>query len=218
MSTELNSTATPIAAGPAFVTPTANQPLNQLTNRAETGISKESQGGQGNTLKEPDLDIILQYTTGIVDKRHDLYQWCEQKIASLATIDGILLAGVFLLIGGGAHHHPHIFLGAAIESLICLTISLITSLWHIIPIKDAKVGNSTNIRTIIGIESFKTADDYYQACLKLDTNSMIRYNAMQIKGMTRNISRDHRAIRYGASASIASLVGLIIMVLLKIDF
>lgn len=169
-----------------------------------------------------DFRDLLEYTTQIIEKRYDLYHWCEQKIASLATIDGVLLASLFLLVGSiPGQGQKYLVLSdqviidlrdlailALLEALICLLISISVCLWHIIPLMDSKVGNQTNPRSVIGIERFKTAHDYHQAILQLDLDTMLRYNAYQIKGMNKNIWRDQKAIRYGVVASVLSLAGL----------
>lgn len=193
--------------------------VEMLAATADTSAGTSNSDAQqvsAGSSGSPDLAAILAFAERIADKRYDLYHWCEQKVYTLATIDGILFAGVFLLVIRVPDQARYVFLAAAIETMTCLIISLTLALWHVNPLMDAKVGNSTNPRTVIGVESFRTADAYHQALLRLDIHKMIRYTAFQIRGMNRNIWRDHKAIRWAVRASLLSLVGLAAMVLLEV--
>ena len=116
----------------------------------ESAAGRARDGAATGGKPAADTRDLLSYAQELVGKQYELYQWCETKIQSLVTVNGLLLGGFFLLldkyplVGGGER-------ALAMGTAAILAASLLLALHHLIPRLDSRVGNTDNPRSVIGI-------------------------------------------------------------------
>jgi len=154
------------------------------------------------------LKTILDYSLDILEKKYSLYMWCETKVQTLVTLNGLLLAGVFVIVGNiGAS-------GLLSMSLLAITLtflfsSLVISLWHINPLMYSGRTKLKNLRTTIGTEAYSSNQEYINEMMNLNIRKMIELDAEQIRGMNRNVMRDQRAIKWGVRLTAFAVIFLV---------
>lgn len=171
-------------------------------------------------LQDPGPDRI-HYLEGLVAKQLDLYNWCEEKVSTLATIDSILLGAATLFvekiitIDEVTSLFDKILCFALIASvLLPLMISLAIALWHIRP----KMGKSSNVgkpnhRSSNGIRHFDNADDYRHKLYSLSDDEICEDLIKQIYGMNKNIWVNQKSIKCAVFLDLIGLIGFLVMIM-----
>ena len=156
---------------------------------------------------------IHSYSLDVLSKKYDLYDWCETKINTLVTVDGILLGALVLLFGGDKFAlKGAINLGLATAAALLFTASLGFSLYHVDPkMWSGRITDQKNLRTVKGTENYQSNEEYIKAMMALDLQSMIRVNCHQIRGMNANIWKNYRAIRFAVVTTIGGLLAMLAM-------
>lgn len=181
-------------------------------------------------LSEEELNRLFEWTLDIGDKQYRAYDWNDNKVQCLLTVDAALMAGVIFvlqLLGDNSIKISSISLGIFALSFLFLVISLIVCLIHSIPILNSKLGDGHNLRTIVGIESFaryeaffnqtknherryNATNKYYESLSNLNLLDMVHMNAWQIVGMSRNNVTSNKYIRKGVISTILGVITLMI--------
>jgi hypothetical protein len=148
------------------------------------------------------------FTSDIIDKQYRSYNWNDAKMASLITIDGAMIAGLWTVIQlfGTANA---ILLALLHFALVFFFISVINCLIHIIPKINSKIGNEDNLRTMIGIRQYTDKDKkdgYVNKIMALNQYEMIKMNCYQITGMCKNNFRSEKIIKTGVKLTIAGVI------------
>lgn len=163
----------------------------------------------------------IHYLESLVTKQLDLYNWCEEKVSTLATIDSILLGAAILFIekvmniGASATCCDKIInILIILLVLIPLFFSLAIALWHIRP----KMGNASNTgrpnhRSSNGIRHFMNATHYGESFGKLTNDEIIEDLTKQIYGMNNNIWKNQQSIKTAVLLDVIGLFGFIIMII-----
>lgn len=162
---------------------------------------------EGKDVAPPEM--ILEYAHDILEKKYALYMWCETKVQTLVTLDGLLLGGVFLAVGSiGVSGVLSVSLLAT--TLLFLLSSLVISLWHVKPLMFSGRTKLKNLRTVIGTEAYSSNEEYTNEMMNLNIRRMIELNAEQIRGMNKNIMKDQRAITWGVRFTTISILPLVL--------
>lgn len=160
-------------------------------------------------------DEKIQYLENIVGKQLDLYNWCEEKVSTLATLDSILLAAATLLIDKmkffkAPDNIQAKLLNAGIVVLILLPlfISLAIALWHIRP----KMGSASNTgrpnhRSSNGIRHFSDKIAYKNHLSSMTSEEICEDLSNQIYGMNYNIWINQKSIKRAVLFDLISLTG-----------
>lgn len=160
-------------------------------------------------------DEKIQYLENIVGKQLDLYNWCEEKVSTLATLDSILLAAATLFIdkidffkAEGTIQARIINTGIVIIILLPLFISLAIALWHIRP----KMGNASNTgrpnhRSSNGIRHFQDKAAYANHLSNMTPEEICEDLSNQIYGMNNNIWVNQKSIKKAVLFDLISLAG-----------
>ena len=158
-------------------------------------------GSHSEELLANDINKI-HYLEGLVTKQLDLYNWCEEKVSTLATIDSILLGAAILFvekimkIGKSATCNDKIANAVIISFVLFpLFFSLAIALWHIRP-KMGKASNTgrPNHRSSNGIRHFSNAIHYRE--------SLSNYN----------IWKNQKSIKIAVFLDIIGLFGFIVII------
>lgn len=182
------------------------------------------------TLSEEELNNLYEWTLDIGDKQYRAYDWNDNKVQCLLTVDAALLAGILFvlqLIGDdGLSISNEVWVFFAL-SFVFLVFSILVCLIHSIPILNSKLGNGHNLRTIVGIESYaryekffnrksihkrryRATEKYYQSLSRLSKLDMLHMNAWQIVGMSKNNVTSNYYIRRGVISTIGGVIILMI--------
>lgn len=156
-------------------------------------------------------ELIRVYTADILDKKYKLYDWCETKVQTLVTLDGLLLAGLFVILANRRLDTIWADSTAAL-ALLLLISSLLIALWHIRPLMYSGLSQPKNPRTVVGTEAYESTDEYLGEIMKLNVHRMIQLDADQIRGMNRNIWKNQRAINWAVYAAMASIAPLAVFI------
>lgn len=205
-----------------------NQQTFYLTEMAKKVfyISSEKQ------MSDEELERLFNWTLDIGDKQYRAYDWNDNKVQCLLTVDAALMAGVIFvlqLLGDHSIKISSVSLGIFALSFLFLVISLIVCLIHSIPILNSKLGDGHNLRTIVGIESFaryeaffnkaktherryKATDKYFESLSNLSMLDMVHMNAWQIVGMSKNNVTSNVYIRKGVISTIFGVLTLMVAV------
>ena len=163
----------------------------------------------------------VHYLEDLVSKQLDLYNWCEEKVSTLATIDSILLGAATLFIervivvGENATIVNKLLnIIMIVIVLLPLFISLAIALWHIRP-KMGKTSNkgNPNHRSSNGIRHFKDASEYQNRLLSMSDDEICGDLIKQIYGMNNNIWRNQKSIKKAVIFDLVGLVGFFVMVI-----
>lgn len=170
-------------------------------------------------LAEPGPNRV-HYLEDLVSKQLDLYNWCEEKVSTLATIDSILLGAATLfiekvLVVGETAKPLNKILNVVmiIIVLLPLFISLAIALWHIRP-KMGKRSNKgrPNHRSSNGIRHFADVSEYQEKLLNMSDEVICDDLIKQIYGMNNNIWRNQRSIKKAVVFDLIGLVGFLAMI------
>lgn len=167
----------------------------------------------------------IDYLESIVEKQLNLYNWCEEKVSTLATLDSILLAVATLFIGKTTFFDPNVYTygqiyNAAIVTVLILPlfISLAIALWHIRP-KMGKASNTgrPNHRSSNGIRHFQDKAAYRNHLSSMTAEEICEDLTNQIYGMNNNIWKNQQSIKIAVYFDLVSLLGFF-FVLIAINF
>lgn len=160
-------------------------------------------------------DEKIGYLEGIVGKQLDLYNWCEEKVSTLATLDSILLAVATLFVDKMDFFQPENSLqsrllkgGIIVFILLPLFISLAIALWHIRP----KMGSASNTgrpnhRSSNGIRHFSDKVAYREHVSNISATEICEDLSNQIYGMNYNIWINQKSIKMAVLFDLISLAG-----------
>lgn len=171
-------------------------------------------------LAEPGPNRV-RYLEDLVSKQLDLYNWCEEKVSTLATIDSILLgaATIFIekvIVVGETATLVNKILNVVMIAVVLLPlfISLAIALWHIRP-KMGKRSNKgrPNHRSSNGIRHFTNASEYQSKLLSMSDDEICDDLIKQIYGMNTNIWRNQRSIKKAVVFDLIGLVGFLAMII-----
>ncbi len=166
------------------------------------------------TINNDKLKGIYDFSIDVLGKRYDTYQWCEDKVNTLVTLNGLLIGALFVTIDKIFSKSECLNFVMASLAILFLATSLALSLYHIIPKMNS--GRITrNIRTVIGTEQFDSNESYFDEYLKLELIDMVKLNTEQIRGMNKNIMKNQIAIRI---AAICSIIGMVLFLVLIFNF
>lgn len=194
--------------------------------KSETNSNQQTQNNlkSDNNLSVPNSstgrfreasDEKIQYLENIVGKQLDLYNWCEEKVSTLATLDSILLAAATIFIDKmdffKAEDTIQIRLlktGIVAFILLPLFISLAIALWHIRP----KMGSASNVgrpnhRSSNGIRHFSDKESYRNHLSNMTATEICEDLSNQIYGMNHNIWINQKSIKRAVSLDLISLAG-----------
>ena len=156
----------------------------------------------------------------------DLYDWCEEKVSTLATIDAILLGGATLFLDSVKIEAEPMNLktmlvngGITAVLVVPFFISLAIALWHIRP----KMGTASthaprpNHRSSNGIHQFKTKDDYDKHLENMTIDVICDDLIKQIYGMNHNIWKNQKSIKKAVAFDLG-LAGFVVIILWRAIF
>lgn len=191
------------------------------------GIQMPRRSGQNSSQRYlGDTEKKIEYLESIVSKQLDLYNWCEEKVSTLATIDSILLGAATLFLDKIIIIEDNItqfnFLMNIIFSvglLFPLFISLTIALWHIRP-KMGKASNSgrPNHRSSNGIRHFENAAAYGRLFDRISDKDLCEDLSRQIYGMNNNIWKNQQSIKLAVIFDIIGLLDFFLAILYWIAF
>lgn len=179
-------------------------------------------------ITKEDQEMLLTWIYDIGDKQYRSYSWNDSKVQSLLTVDAALIAGIlfiFQIVSEKINIEGIPLLFFAL-SFILLSASLIYCLLHSIPKLDSKIGNESNLRTIIGINRFTiiaealgksnfiAREKYYESVIGLRIEDILKMNITQIAGMSKNNHTSHKIIREGVICTIVSILLILIAMIL----
>lgn len=158
--------------------------------------------------------VHFDFIHDVLDKRYALYEWCEEKINTLATMNSILVAALFAVSGGFIDAKYWFNLVALILCFLAVLFSLVVVLWHIIPtMRSGRLPKgSRNLRSVVGVSEFESTKHYMAAVLESTDMARFEAAANQVLGMNRNIMKNQRAIRLAVFADMAGLGFFIVFV------
>lgn len=177
--------------------------MDSATSQAEQRRRRERAMSSNEATQAFVLDIL--------DKKYRIYDWCEQKISTLVTIDGLLLGALFLAVDTSAIQGWKMFTLFGL-SIALLLGSILISLWHVVPLMYSGRSHPKNPRTSYGTEAYESNEEYGRAVMALRIEDMIRLDTDQIRGMNKNIMRDQRAIRWAARLTMLALIPTVALV------
>ncbi len=160
-----------------------------------------------------DTETKIEYLESLVTKQLDLYNWCEEKVSTLATIDSVLLGAATIFIdklisfdGNTCWVRWIINISLAVGILLPLFISMTIALSHIRP----KMGNASNSgrpnhRSANGIRHF-TKEQYRQVFDEISDEELCEDLSRQIYGMNNNIWKNQKSIKWAVNCDIVGLV------------
>lgn len=161
----------------------------------------------------------IQYLENIVGKQLELYNWCEEKVGTLATLDSILLAVATLFLDKmeffkavDSLQDRLLNTGIIILILLPLFISLAIALWHIRP----KMGHASdtgkpNYRSSNGIRHFPDKKSYVDHLNNITANEICDDISNQIYGMNSNIWINQKSIKTAVFFDLISLFGFFLI-------
>ncbi len=190
---------------------TRNNVISSVNNASITDNNTDTTIGRFSNAS----DEKIQYLENIVGKQLALYNWCEEKVSTLATIDSILLAAATLFIDkmnffskGGTIQTKILNTGIIVLMLLPLFVSLAIALWHIRP----KMGHASNTgkpnhRSSNGIRHFPDKKAYGDHLSKMTTTEICEDLSNQIYGMNNNIWTNQKSIKKAVFLDLISLFG-----------
>jgi len=206
--------------------------MNKGNKPKHTAIPPKTEAnadGKNNTMANvpvacfgQDNEEKLQYLEGLVSKQLDLYDWCEAKVSTLATIDAILVgaATVFFDKVKLQSAVPSIWIhlgnaGMVICLLFPLFLSLALSIWHIRPKMSSGKANANrpNHRSSNGIRQFKNKEEYGAYLTTLTYKDLCEDLSNQIFGMNHNIWENRNLIDKAVKLDLIGLSSFLIIVL-----
>jgi hypothetical protein len=175
----------------------------------------------------------IHYLERLVTIQLDLYNWCEEKVGTLATIDAILLAGVTLFIGGiksgsfptrvGGNWISNIQiiieknfnLVMSLIILLPIFISLGITLWHVIPkmSSGASPSNARNHRSSKGMRSYKNIPEYKERMDSITEDEIYLDLLRQVYGMNLNTWRNQIFIKVAVIFDLVGLLGFLFAII-----
>lgn len=160
-------------------------------------------------------DEDMAFASEILDKRYQLYTWCEEKMNTLSTVNSILLGVILALTGTVFKLASPLAVTALVACGAMILMSFVVVLIHIIPTMTNRKYDKTerNIRTTVGISRYASRDEYIGALLASDRMARFRATAIQLYGMNMVIMKNQRAIRIAVIADLAGL-GLYVLAIL----
>lgn len=173
-----------------------------------------------------DTEKKIEYLESIVSKQLDLYNWCEEKVSTLATIDSILLGAATLFLDkiiikedNISHFNFIMNVIFSVGLLLPLFISLTIALWHIRP-KMGKASNSgrPNHRSSNGIRHFENAATYGRLFDRISDKDLCEDLSRQIYGMNNNIWKNQQSIKLAVIFDIIGLLDFFLAILYWIAF
>lgn len=188
--------------------------LRPSPSRASTAAAGSADGNAIDDERRR-LEDAFRFGSDILQKKYELYMWCETKTYNLLTADGALLAAIFLLLNatGGFSGHVAVWL-VGIAAAVLVLVSVVISLMNIIPRMDSGATSRRNLRSVIGTNNFSNYEDYHTALSKLDLAAMVHSNSEQIYGMNRNVWESQKAIRQSVWFTAAGVAALAIFAVL----
>jgi hypothetical protein len=166
--------------------------------------TQKTNGEPKEQIEPARVEEILKYSLDILEKKYDLYMWCEAKVGTLVTLDGLLFGAIFVLVSS-RKVSGLLSLSLLGVTLLFLLSSLLLSTWHIKPLMYSGRTKLKNLRTTIGTEAYSSNKEYIDEMMNLTIPKMIELDAEQIRGMNRNIMRNQRAINWGVRLTAVSI-------------
>lgn len=173
-----------------------------------------------------DTEKKIEYLESIVFKQLDLYNWCEEKVSTLATIDSILLGAATLFLDKIiiiedkiSSFNSIMNIVISVGLLLPLFISLAIALWHIRP-KMGKASNSgrPNHRSSNGIRHFDSSIAYGKIFDRISDKDLCEDLVRQIYGMNNNIWKNQQSIKLAVIFDIIGLLDFFLAMLYWIVF
>jgi len=153
-----------------------------------------------------DLGLAFTFTNDIIDKQYRSYVWNDGKVQALVTIDTALIAGILLILQLFPHISTFGFVVLASAFLFFLS-SFLVCLIHAVPRIHSGIGQSGNLRTMVGI-SKHNKHTYHEAIAGINLHDVLRMNCWQIVGMCTNNLRSHKLITWGVALTLAGVLVL----------
>lgn len=160
-----------------------------------------------------EVSSVLEFANDALDKKYELYNWCETKMGTLVTLDGLLLAGLFALFGSRLNSSDQIQLWAFRLAVGLMCASLFVALWHIVPKLRSGLVPVGNVRTVAGIESYSSTEAVVEAFKTLGPQDMLLLTVEQLRGMNRIITQNFRAIHWAVGLTMAGTMAFLAAVL-----
>lgn len=165
-------------------------------------------------VTDPGLEKRYEFSVELLQRKYHLYDWTEQKINSLISLNGLLIAAIFVLISNRSPWTGTLKPLLAIACVGPLLASATSCLWHIVPTMNSRRVPSSDLNRVVGsvkgIETYASNQEYYDKIMSMPLEEMIWSNVAQIRGMNKNIVRNTAALNF---AAIATGVGLVALVL-----
>jgi hypothetical protein len=179
--------------------------------RAEQTASNQLPAEVQIPLIEPLLPWKLSAAQEVLDKQYRLYSWNDAKSTSLITANSVLLAAIgFLFPSVQTSIFPLVLL---IFAMGLVSASLIFTLLQVVPQgSSGKSGTTKNIRSMRGILSFSSWEDYHKAARDQTEEAFYEDCNRQIFGMTINNDASRRKTTWGVRVTILAVVMLMISV------
>lgn len=150
---------------------------------------------------------ILEFLYDILDKQFRAYSRNDQKCSAIITIDVAMLSGILLLVGSFSKAGTAVLVGAGI-AFAFLVSSFVICLVHSLPRSEAHVGNANDNPRVLAYISKQSRDSYYGLIQGLDIDGLVRMTSYQVLGMSYNIRRGQRILRWGVAMA---LVGVVVL-------
>ena len=164
----------------------------------------------------PDLNadteqFLRTVSSDVVDKQYRLYAWADAKNQALITTNSLLFAAVGFLYKECVKDTLALsFLGLGVAFI---AFSLIMCLTQVLcKITSGKSGKEPNTRSLRGISSFKTWEDYRGAVMRTTKAMLLADTIRQIYGMASNNMRSAKIIKCGVwltSSGVLMILGAV---------
>ncbi len=163
---------------------------------------------------DPGLEKRYELSVELLQRKYHLYDWTEQKINSLISLNGLLLAAIFVLISNRSPWTGTLRPLLAIACVGPLMASATSCLWHIVPTMNSRRVPDNELKNVVGsvkgIEAYASNDEYYDKIMSMPLEDMIWSNVAQVRGMNKNIMRNTTALNFAALSTGVGLVALVL--------
>ena len=175
----------------------------------------------------------IQYLENLTVHQLELYNWCEDKVTTLATMDAILLSGATLFVehvktGNFPTRTATDWLSTILSwieksfplimvilIILPIFVSLGITLFHVIPKmrSGATVNTYKNHRSSAGIQRFNSKEEYKHRLDTISVDELYQDLIWQIYGMNKNVWKNQKSIRAAVICDLLGLFGFFFVVL-----
>lgn len=169
------------------------------------------------------------YTSSLLSRKYDLYQWTEVKIASLVALNGFLITAYLQTIAklgispslNTLFRTPHPQFAPSVIALVSLALFVISTLlclWHVIPIMNSRSIPEHELKrvlgSVVGISRFSDHRELLHTLKTLSPDEILTAQVSQLWGMNRNILRNSTAVKLGVLSTGSGTILLAVLLMM----